>query len=229
MRKRDLKNETVLEYLTQRSLLKQDVFEVSKKSFSLFKERLEKKITDFLSQSKSDRVRLKYDEKGDFESHAFVGSDLLIFNMHTNVFCFPPEHSIWKTSYVEKDRDLAYCGVIHIYNFLSDSFLQGRLNDSGYLLGRIYINKENHFFIEGKGELGFRYRDFINAEFTEQVMDEVIDSAICHAAEFDLLTPPAEMISTVSVQQMQVYSSSLQLKTAKRLGFRFNADSEKLV
>ena len=44
-----------------------------------------------------------------------------------------------------------YCGVINMYNFLSDSFKYNRENDLGYLIGRMFINKENTF-VEGKGK-----------------------------------------------------------------------------
>ena len=35
-------------------------------------------------------------------------------------------------------------------------------NDLGYLIGRIFINHENHFMVQGKRQLGFLYNDFIN-------------------------------------------------------------------
>ena len=34
-----------------------------------------------------------------------------------------------------------FCGIINIYNFLSDSFKYNRESDLGYLVGRIFINK----------------------------------------------------------------------------------------
>ena len=43
------------------------------------------------------------------------------------------------TSYVKEDKNRSYCGVIHLYNFLADSFKYNRLNDVGYLIGRVFI------------------------------------------------------------------------------------------
>ena len=52
--------------------------------------------------------------------------------------------------------------MINIYNFLADSFKYNRLNDVGYLVGRVFLNKDLHYFVEGKRQLGFLYNDFVN-------------------------------------------------------------------
>lgn len=215
-------------FLKERSLLKQEVYENAKTFFSKFKTCLEKEVDLLKKEVKSDRVRTIYEDKGAFEAHAYVGSDVLVFNMHTNVFCFPDESPVCKTSYVKKNKDLAYCGVFHIYNFLADSFLHGRLNDPGYLLARIFVNKEGHFFVEGKGKLGIDYRDFINCGLTDDIIMDIIRKAIYQSAEFDLLTPPIDLVDTASVMQIKAQSSSAQMKTGKRLGFKFEAERNQI-
>lgn len=65
--------------------------------------------------------------------------------MHTNVFCFPPEHAVGKSSYVLETPTRGYCGMIQAYNFLSDSLKYQRLSDIGYLLARLFINAEGNF------------------------------------------------------------------------------------
>jgi hypothetical protein len=217
-------NESLVDLLRDRSILKQDVYDQTFKTFAKFQELIEKKLTELREVIPNERVRLRYDENGDFESHAFVGSDVLVFNMHTNVFSFPKESAVWKTSYIEKDKAKAYCGVISIYNFLADSFLQNRFNDAGYLIGRIFINKENHFFVEGKGKLGVLFRDFLHGELDDVEMEKILNCAIKHAVEFDLLSPPYESVNVVNVMQIKAQSTAQQLKTGKRLGFRFESE-----
>ena len=46
------------------------------------------------------------------------------------------------------------------------------------------------------------------------------------AVDFDLVTPPYNKVSVVSVNEMQTISSNSKLKTGKRLGFKFQADSD---
>ena len=74
--------------------------------------------------------------------------------MHTNTF-YLKNHHIWNSSYVKEDKYRAYCSVINVYNFLSDSFKYNRVNDLGFMIGRIFINKEKHFFTEGNGRMSF--------------------------------------------------------------------------
>jgi hypothetical protein len=224
-----ISNKDVSVILERQSLLKQDVYENTKERFADMKRLLEAEVVALRKEIPNERVRLSYIDKGDFEVHIFAGSDLLVFHMHTNVFCFPDEHPIWKTSYVSNNADRAYCGVINVYNFLADSFLHDRFNDSGYLIGRMFINKENHFIIEGNGDLGIHFRDFVNGELNEEISIELIRTVIKYAAEFDLLVPPYDMVNNVSVGQMKTLSSSLQMKTAKRLGFKFSNENDEII
>lgn len=224
-----IEKKDLAEILEKQSLLKQDVYEVAKETFAKMKTFLSREIDEFRTLIPNERVRLNVVDKGDFEIQAFVGSDLLVFHMHTNVFSFPKEHSIWKTSYVEDDPSRAYCGIINIYNFLADSFLQDRMNDSGYLIGRIFVNKDNHFFIEGQGHLGTQFRDFINGQLDEERFCQIIRYSIQHSVNFDLLTPPYDIVHYVSVGDMKMMSSSLNLKTAKRLGFRFSNENDEII
>ena len=222
--KKSSEKESLVNLLRDRSLLKQDVYDQTLKTFSMFQDIIEEKLENLRKEIPNERVRLRYDENGDFESHAYVGSDVLVFNMHSNVFSFPKENAVWKTSYIEKDKSRAYCGVINIYNFLADSFLQNRFNDAGYLIGRIFINKENHFMVEGKGQLGFLFRDFMHGELNKTEMNKILECAIQHAVEFDLLSPPYEKVNVVDVMHIKAQSTAQQLKTGKRLGFRFESD-----
>lgn len=224
-----IKEELALsDLLKERSLLKQNVYEVTKSVFTEFKTALEDTANHLKKEIDDERVRSKYEDKGDFESHIYVGSDVLVYHMHTNVFCFPDESSVTKTSYVKEDKDRAYCGVINVYNFLADSLLHGRLNDTGYLLARIFINKDRHFFVEGKGRLGFLYRDFINGEITKETVGNIIETSIRHAAEFDLLMPPYEIVNQVNVMQIQAQRSEQRLKTGKRMGFQFSKKTDNI-
>lgn len=222
--KKKQEKQSLVDLLRDRSILKQDVYDQTFKTFTIFQDVIEERLTKLREDIPDERVRLRYEENGDFESHAYVGSDVLVFNMHSNVFSFPTESAVWKTSYIEKDKSKAYCGVINIYNFLADSFLQNRFNDAGYLIGRIFINKENHFIVEGKGQLGFLFRDFMHGELNKVEMVKILDCAIQYAVEFDLLSPPYEAVNIVDVMHIKAQSTAQQLKTGKRLGFKFESD-----
>lgn len=220
------KNKKIKEQLMDKALVKQDVFDIALGVFKQLKILLEKEIDTLKEDIQNDRVRLIYQDSGAYESRVTLGGDTVLFHMHTNVFKFDDNHSSWKSSYVKKDPDRAYCGVINIYNFLADSFHYNRMNDQGYLIGRIFVNKEKHFIVEGKGQLGFLYRDFTNKELNEDMLIQVARTALSYAIDFELLVPPYEQIQLVSVAQMKQLNDNQELKTGKRLGFRFGLNED---
>jgi hypothetical protein len=146
--------------------------------------------------------------------------------MHTNIFEFPRNHAVWQNSYVKDDPMRAYSGIISIYNFLADSFKYNRLNDVGYLIGRIFVNKDMHFLVEGKRQLGFLFNDFAQQKVDEESIKTIMEAAIQYAIDFDLLVPPFNQVQTVSVQEMNNITSSFSLKTGKRLGFNYKLQSD---
>jgi len=220
----------ILEIIKQKSILKQDVYANTEEVFAQFREVLKEVIEEINNEldPQDDRVVVRFAEKGKFEAQITIAGDVLIFHMHTNVFFFDANHSLWKTSYLKDDASRAYCGIINVYNFLADSFKYNRFNDSGYLIARVFINKESHFKVEGKRQLGFLYNDFVNAVLDRDKIKSVIQSAILYTIDFDLLTPPYDNVKEVTVHEMRELSGNLQLKTAKRLGFKFQSDSDEI-
>lgn len=181
-------------------------------------------IGSLRSLVEDSRIRLHVEYKGEFQAQVFVGSDVLIFQMHTNVFKLPDEHPLWQTDYLKEDKTRGYFGIINIYNFLAESYLKNRMNDLGYLIGRVFINKDEHFMVEGKGQLGFLFRDLTNSVLTDSILTHIIQVSVAYALEFDLLTPPYEIVSKVTVFQMHEIEANSQLSTGKRLGFKFEAE-----
>ncbi|MBN1650646.1 MAG: hypothetical protein JW857_04925, partial [Bacteroidales bacterium] len=154
--------------------------------------------------------------------------DILVFLMHTNVFEIPRQYDLMRTKYIKQDKSRTYCGIINIYNFLADSFKYQRENDLGYLIGRIFINHEKHFLIEGKKEIGMVYNNFEESVFNVDAAHEIVTSAIEYTVNFDLLIPPFEAVKMVSVFDIQKHTQSLSMRTAKRLGYKFQADEKKV-
>jgi hypothetical protein len=222
--------ELILKTLKEKSSMKQDVYTNTLQSFRIMKSCAKQIITDFKNDVPNidKRLIIEYREKGEFEFELQVAGDLLIFSMHTNVFDFDKAHQIWKNSYVKEDASRSFCGIINIYNFLNDSFTYNRMNDLGYVIGRIFVNKENHYFIEGKRQLGFLYNDFVHAVIDEKTLKSVLESAVLYCLNFDLFTPPFDNIKEVSVSDIQAANECMQIKTGKRLGFRFQVDSDEI-
>ena len=128
----------------------------------------------------------------------------------------------FKTKYVKEDPLRAYCGMILIYDFLSDSIKYGRMNDVGYLIARIFINKDGHFFIQGKRQFSFMYNDFTEFEINPEIVRLIVQTSILHTIDFDLFVPPFDEVKEVSLMQKIMEAGSAALKTGKRLGFNYH-------
>jgi len=216
-----------LEGMILKTNLKQEVYRKTVSSFALLKEVLKELADDYrikLKDKVDDNVLPIYQEKGLFEAEFRLGGDMLIFSMHSNVFVFNREHPIWKLEYIKENAMNSYCGVFNIYNFLADSFKYNRIEDLGYLIARIFINRENHFFVEGKRQSSELVKDFGSDEMTKDYMKEIIETAVQYAIDFDLLVPPYDQVKIATVEQMNAEINHSRIQTGKRLGFKFNSD-----
>ena len=219
--------ETLNDLIFSKGRLKQDVYHSTKEAFELFRATAKDLIAQLQEQNRERGTDLKFEftDRGDFEFEIRFASDTLFFLMHTNIFEFSRNHEVMKSPYIRENPDRSYCGVIHIYNFLSDSFTYERDNDLGYLIGRIFINSEKHYFIEGKRDLGMLYNNFNTSTIDSQSVQGIVESAIEYTTNFDLLSPPYDEIKVLSVGEMRNTFNKKSFVTAKRLGFRFQADT----
>jgi hypothetical protein len=215
----------ILDLLVNKAAVKQDIADYSETVLASFLRIMEEEVELFRTKIEDDRVRLKVDKKGDHEFVLYIGSDVLVFQLHRNVFRLPDEHSLWNSDYMKESDCNGYFGIINIYNFLAESFEQNRLNDAGYLVGRIFMNRNKHFMIEGKGQLGFLFNDLVNNTIDDEMIRNIIHTSISYCIEFDLVTPPYDLIQEISVMEIKAMSSQLQMATGKRLGFKFSSEN----
>jgi len=216
--------------LKGKSCLKQDVYSLTKDIFAGFKTRL-KMYCELLDNELcpiDERVRIEYKEQGDYVCEATIAGDLLVFVMHTNISQFDGDHPVWNTSYMKEDENRGYCGTIHIYNFLADSFRHNRASDVGYLIGRVFVNKDQHFFVQGKRPMSLMFNDFVNDVLSGQRIQDVIEEAILYTLDFDLYSPPYHEVQQVTVHEMKLINQSTFFKTGKRVGYKFQSDIEDL-
>ena len=55
----------------------------------------------------------------------------------------------------------------------------------------------------------------------------ILEAALQYTINFDLLVPPYEMVQEMTIHEMMELNNKHALvKTAKRLGFRFQADTD---
>ena len=217
----------IISLLQDKSATKQAIYRKTQSVFNLIQEQLKdkaKRLTDIIS-SEDGSVQIEYSSNGEFDSRIKFSGDTLVFHMHSNVFDFPKEHTIYKKEYIKEDTTRAFCGIIYVYEFLSDSLKYNRMNDSGLLLARIFVNKDNHFFVEGEKQLGFLFNDIASQQVNNECLNKIIDLLMIYALEFDLKTPNFNDVRGVLVHQILNMSNNQKIKTAKRLGYKFSFET----
>ena len=219
--------EKILSTIIEKSTLKQRVYDNTFNVFGLLKDTLfemASEMDDALDGKLDKRVRIEYRDRGKFEAQLQIASDLLIFRMHTDVFEFDSSHQIWNNPYVSESKSNSYCGIIDIYDFLSDSFKFNRSADEGYLIGRIFINRERMFFVEGKRQTSMRVTEFGSEEISREMLIAILETAINYAVDLDLLTPPYEQNKRVTLEMFNTKFDNSKFIVGKRLDYDFNID-----
>ncbi|MFI3263347.1 MAG: hypothetical protein R3Y26_10660 [Rikenellaceae bacterium] len=219
------RRQLIINSLETKAVLKHKVYSNTLDVFDMLKEALHEMSSDINEELTTSRiVKIEYRDRGKFEAQMQIASDVLIFTMHTNVFEFCREHSVHTCDYVKNNPNNSYCGVINVYDFLSDSFKHNRTEDDGYLIARIYINHEKCFFVEGKRQEGYSYKIFGDQKITEEILVDIIETSVLYAVDFDLLIPPFDSQKYIGVDQLNTKNEGTKIKTAKRLGFQYNTD-----
>jgi hypothetical protein len=218
----------ILNALKGKSVLKQNIFEDTTKVFLDFKDAIKDIANDLKKEIvKTDkRLVIESKDKGEFEMELKIADDTIIFIMHTDIFDFEKGHSIMQSSYIDEDKERSFCGIILVYNFLSDSFKYGRTNDVGYLIARIFINKDLHFFVEGNRQLGYLFNNFDQAVIDKAQINSIIETVILYSLEFDLHVPDFNAEHEVTVSQINEVNLKSYIATGKRLGFQFQSEDK---
>lgn len=219
-------NPQILQLLSTKSSTKQSVFRKTTEVFAIFKSCLQE-IAEGLNDSLCNvdaSVVVEYKDRGEYEAEIRFSGDVIIIQMHTNVFTFEKSHGIWKNSYMREDHLRAYFGMINMFNFLSDSLKYNRLGDVGHLIGRVFVNVEEHFFVEGKRQFGYQFNNVAGDVLDKEKVRQIVEMSIIYALDFDLTTPDFNASREVTVHQIQDMSSDLKNSTSKKLGFRFKSN-----
>jgi hemerythrin len=216
----------ILTTIREKANLKQKVYKNTKETFEDLRHVLAELVEEynFELQSEDEKVHLAFEDKGEFEFQIKVASDILVFSLHTNVFQFNRDHNVWQQEYVKTNPDNAYSGIINIYNFLYDSFKYTRYDDLGYLVARIFINREKHFIVEGKRQMGLLQTDLAASVASKENLKVIVETAINYSLNFDLLVPPYDNVKIMSVADMFEKIQNARVRTGKRLGFQFKSD-----
>jgi hypothetical protein len=207
--------------LQQKSATKQAIYRNTKETFERMKEisiELVEELTDRITKHNADVV-IEYRNISELEFQIKFSGDLLVFVMHSNIITFPDDYEIMRTDYIEEDFSRRFFGHIMAYNFMADTIKYNRLDDPGYLVGRMLINIEKHFCIEGVKQLDLSYDQIARNVINDDTLRLIVESAMVAAVNNDLMGQDVSDIEKITLKQKL---ENAQLSKPRKLGFMIN-------
>jgi hypothetical protein len=154
------------------------------------------------------------------EFHVKLAGDLLIFVMHTNIITFEDEHEVMKDDYISGNDVNRYFGQINIYNFMYDSLRYNRGNDPGYLIGRLMINHEDRFFMEGEKQFTELYGKISPEPIDDPTLQNIVKLSLQIAIKNDLMAPPYSKVRSITLNQKNEHT--IELGGGQKIGFQMS-------
>ena len=215
----------IINILQTKGLTKIQCFNRALEVFQEFKNTIHETTGLINDQLPNNRMlKIEYRDKGKFEALIQFGDDILIFNMHTDIFQFSEDHPVCNLPYSLENENNTLCAVFNVYNFLSNSFKYNRESDEGYLIGRIFINHEGYFFIEGKDLEDYNSKIFGTLKISETILVNIIERMILFTLNFDLLVPEYDKIKVIDSDKINNRIDNSKTDTGKRLYKDFNIE-----
>ncbi|SNR64347.1 hypothetical protein [Hymenobacter mucosus] len=211
----------IFDGLRQKSTAKQAIYRNTLATFDLLRKVSQELVVELSRRITpvDSTVIIEYRPVNDMEFHIRFSGDLLVFVMHSNIVTFPDDYGPMPTKYVEEDFRRRFFGHIMAYNFMADSIKYQRMSDPGYLVGRLLINIDNHFFLEGVQQLELPDNDMSDNVVTPDGLKLFVESAMIAAVNNDLIAPPLDDIQKISVKQKL---ENQQVSRGSKVGFSFS-------
>lgn len=211
----------IIQGLQQKSMTKQAIYRNTYETFSRMKEISQEIVEELTNRITSEdaNVVIEYKSITDLEFQIKFSGDLLVFVMHSNIVTFPDDYEIMRSDYVEEDFRRRFFGHIMAYNFMADTIKYNRLDDPGYLVGRMLINIDKHFVIEGVKQMDLSYDRIARNQITDNVLRLIVESAMIAAVNNDLMGQDVSDIERITYKQKLENS---QLSRPRKLGFMIN-------
>lgn len=217
--------ELIVQELKSKATVKQEAYRNITANFQEMKDCARLMVDEILELTKDidDSVVVEFRDISKFEFQVKLSGELLVVSMHSNVVKFPEEHILNTHPYIQEEYSRQYFGAITAYNFLADSLKYKRLHDPGYLIARMFVNGDNHFYIEGVRQLNFLYPNVAVNVLTKEIMTQFIESSILAAMDNDSIMPNFDQMRVINVGQKQAMT---MLGGVEKVGFQMTANSK---
>jgi hypothetical protein len=210
----------ILEKLQTTTKLKLNLLEETRKVFDDCLAICEQLAQDLKNADAKD-IPIKVERINEYEFIFRIGADVLVFILQSNIVRLPDETYLSKSKYLKDDITLRFFGQILIYNFLADTLTYGRLDDPGYLICRILLNREHKFFIEGDRKIVYSFPELKENPLTHEKLRNLVELLAEAALDNDLLAPAFQDIMLITYNQKLEHTSSMG--NPQKIGFEMFA------
>ncbi len=196
----------IFEGLRQKASAKQAIWRHAQETFAELRE-VSQEIVDELARRLTpvdENVIIELRAISEFEFQIRFSGDLLVFVLHSNIVTFGDEYPLLQSEYVADDFRRRFFGHIMAYNFMADALRYARMQDTGYLMGRLLVNIEQKLFLEGAQELNMPAEQRAAVQPLDHNRDTLrtfVESAMIAAVNNDLLAPDLDSIRQLTVKQ----------------------------
>lgn len=216
------REDQLIEILKRKSYMKQEIFRNSAQLFKRMKGVSQAFVTDISSKVKGEDkdVTIEYRDISEFEFHIKFAGELLVFSRHSNVVTFPEGHILTVNPYIQGEYGRNFYIPFMAYNFLADSLKYNRLGDPGYLIARMFVNKDEHFYIEGVKQMNFLYPDIAQNVISDEILLDFVESSVLAALENDSIMGNYEANKVIMVRD------KLQMRMmgkVEKVGFKYQS------
>ncbi|NEM97149.1 hypothetical protein [Pontibacter burrus] len=218
---KDDRLDDIINGLHQKSVTKQVIYRNTKATFDRMKEIAQdivEELTERVTKHDADVV-IEYTNISEFEFHVKFSGDLLMFIMHTNIITFPEDYELMRNEYIEEDFRRRFFGHIMAYNFMADTIKYNRIDDPGYLVGRMLINIDRHFVIEGVKQMELPYDRIAQNVINNKTLRLIIESAMVAAVNNDLMGQDVSDIERITLKQKH----ENMISQPRKVGFRVSS------
>lgn len=178
-------------------------------------------LAEDLKNTDAKDIPIKVERINEYEFIFRIGADVLVFILQSNIVRLPDETYLSKSKYLKDDVSLRFFGQILIYNFLADTITYGRLDDPGYLICRILLNRERKFFIEGDRKIVYSFPELKDNPLTQEKLRNLVELLAEAALDNDLLAPAFQDIMLITYNQKLEHTSSMG--NPQKIGFEMFA------
>lgn len=212
----------IKDMLENKSTAKQTTFGLLRSAFDILCKDSQGVIDELLAKANpgNEDVTVYFRNVSKHEFHLKLAGDLLIFMMHTNIVTFEDEHPVMQQEYIRSKEVNRYFGQINIYNFMYDSLKYNRGNDPGYLIGRLMINHENRFFMEGEESFTSLYGNIPAEPLTPAILQDIVKISLKTAINTDLMAMPFQRVRWITLNQKNEHT--LEMGGGQKIGFQMS-------